>query len=270
MQDTKNNETSTCKNLPVSPPVIDAHCHFIEANERQAFLPFASKYTIVTSSHSRGDFLETEKISAKFPEIKIKKTFGLHPEKVDLQNASFLESLLKDERIDGVGEAGYDLFTQKGKESLCAQHEAWRIQLELAAHYDVPVVVHARKGLEFLYRDVPLLKKLPAVIFHAFYWSLTEGESFLKKGVNAYFSFGKQLLNSNKKALRAAFALPLSSILLETDAPYGRLRGEEATPLSDILKVYHALSRLRGVESEEKFYNLCRSLETNFTRIFVG
>lgn len=253
------------KNLPI----IDAHCHFSEAAKKYPFTPFiTSDYKIASSSHSKSDFLETENLSAKFPEIKIKKTFGIHPENPDLQNASFLELLLKEKRIDAVGEAGFDLFSEKAKLSLEVQEEAWHAQCELAIKYNVPLVIHARKGLDLLYRDKALLSKIPAVVFHSFFWSVTEAESLLKKDINAHFSFGKQLLNSNKKARRAAYSLPISVLLTETDAPYGTLRGEKVTHLSEIQSVYAELARLRGCENEETFQSLCISLEANFTRVF--
>ncbi|MCR5622368.1 MAG: TatD family hydrolase [Treponema sp.] len=186
--------------------------------------------------------------------------FGMHPQLPLLENADFMESLLQRKEIRGIGETGFDLFTEEFKANIQAQEEAWQTSLALAAAYSVPAVVHDRKALDHIFRDAGKLKALPAVIFHSFAFGPREAFSILKHGINAYFSFAKQILNGNKKSRACVQELPLDRLLLETDAPYQTLRGEETTGPWEIRRVYEEAAAIRGTQ----FTELCPALQENF------
>ena len=61
--------------------------------------------------------------------------FGMHPQLPLLGNADFMESLLQRKEIRGIGETGFDLFTEEFKANIQAQEEAWQTSLALAAAY---------------------------------------------------------------------------------------------------------------------------------------
>ena len=136
----------------------------------------------------------------------------------------------------------------------------WNIQLELAEQYKMPLVVHCRKANEKLFEYAPRLKKLPAVLFHSFMGSLVEANSLIGRGINCFFSFGKQMLNGNKKVIECLQKLPLENLLLETDAPFQTLKGEEFTRAEEIERVYEAAAGLRKMRLEE----LSERLRENF------
>jgi len=102
------------------------------------------------------------------------------------------------------------------------------------------------------------------VVFHSFAGSDTEALSLIKRGVNAHFSFGKPLLNGNKRALRCAVNLPFDLLLAETDAPWQTLKGETATDPADIKKVYEKIASLRG----EHPAAVCERLYKNFKNAY--
>ena len=79
------------------------------------------------------------------------------------------------------------------------------------------------------------------VLFHSFMGPPVEALSLLNRGINGYFSFGKQLLNCNKKAIACVRELPSNRILAETDAPFQTLKGEKYTAPSEIVRVYQAM-----------------------------
>ena len=177
---------------------------------------------------------------------------------------SFLETLLSEKKIDAVGECGFDFFTQEFKSTKENQEIAWSRQIELAASYGTPLVVHLRKAVEKIFRDSKILKKIPSVVFHSFPGAVAEAKSILSHGVNAYFSFGKPLLNGKKSAIDCVKNLPLERLVLETDAPYQTLKGEESTVPSDIFRVYEAASKIRGDSVDV----LSESIFENFRRIY--
>ena len=73
-----------------------------------------------------------------------------------------------------------------------------------------------------------------------------EAESLLDREINAYFSFGKQLLNGNKKVIACVRELPGERVLAETDAPFQYLKNEQYTSLSDIEKIISEIARLKS------------------------
>ena len=118
-----------------------------------------------------------------------------------LINSEFLENLLKNKKIKLIGETGFDFFTEDFKAKKKEQNEAFHLSLELAASYNVPIVIHNRKGLDEMLKNTKELSKVPLVLFHSFAFSSREALSILNHNVNAVFSFSKQILNGNKKSL---------------------------------------------------------------------
>lgn len=123
---------------------------------------------------------------------------GIHPQNPDLSQKEFLIELLEHNKIDAIGECGFDLFTSDFKANVENQEKAWALQLECAVKYEKPLVVHGRKCTHLFFRDIKMLKKVPAVIFHSWAGTFLEATSMLQKGVNAYFSFGKPIINGKK------------------------------------------------------------------------
>ena len=173
----------------------------------------------------------------------------MHPQNAANENikeaSDFLENLLSNNLISFIGEAGFDFFTDEFCEAKKIQEEIWNIQLDLALKYNLPLVVHCRKANHKLFEYWRQLAKLPEVLFHSFMGPSAEALSLCNRGINAYFSFGKQLLNNNKKAIACVRELPLNRILPETDAPFQYLKGEKYTAPAEIQKVMDAIKEIR-------------------------
>lgn len=244
---------------------FDAHLHFFYSNEREDVLsklaaaPWAKG---ISCCHSVTEFEETEKLrdALMLCHRELFLSFGLHPQSPDMSLAPFLEQLLVQDRIQAVGEAGFDFFTPELKETQSLQEQALVLQVELAAKYNKPLVIHVRKALENLFRDIKLLQKVPAILFHSFPGTSTEAESLLKKLPDSYFSFGKQISNGNKKSISCLKDLPVDHLLLETDAPYQTLKGESFTSVLDIQTVYEKAFSLRPKLNPE-------ILKSNFNKL---
>ncbi|MBO6101416.1 MAG: TatD family hydrolase, partial [Spirochaetaceae bacterium] len=86
--------------------------------------------------------------------------------------------------------------------------EMFKIKLELALKYDLPLVIHCRKANEKLFEYSKQLKKIRAVLFHSFMGTPIEANSLLNRGINGFFSFGKQVMNNNKKLIACVRYLP--------------------------------------------------------------
>ena len=190
-----------------------------------------------------------------------------------MENLPFLEGLLQEKRICAIGECGLDFFTPEFSAKRAAQEKAFAAQLELAARFSVPVIVHARKATQEIFASAAALKKVPAVVFHSFAGTLIDARSLLEKGVNAYFSFGKPLMNGAKKAILCVRSLPLERLLFETDAPYQTLKGERFTSPAEIADVYQTAFELRTAglpfEARPSFADFRAAIEENFRRVFL-
>jgi TatD DNase family protein len=244
----------------------DSHIHLAviqQASAREASGGTCSAPAeLCAASHSIEEFILSEQLAARQPSLYL--SFGIHPQNPDAGLIPFLETLLHEHRIHAVGEAGFDLFTAAYKADTARQEKAWKAQVDLAAAYKKPLVIHCRKALHLVFRDSGLLAKLPACVFHSFAGSPLEAQSFLRRGVNAYFSFGKPLLNNNKRAIACVQELPVERLLAETDAPYQRLKDEQETSPRDIIRVHEAIASIKGIRIEAA----AEAITSNFHAVF--
>lgn len=245
----------------------DAHFHLVQCGKMPVDEE-KNEYYSCTCAHCPEEFLEQEKLIAQYQNLnkyKILSSYGIHPQDPKVEYAPFLEKLLNEKRISAIGEAGFDLFTEEYRLNKKAQEEAWKIQTELAAEYKVPLVVHDRKALDEIFSSSKILSKIQAVVFHSFAFGVKEADSILNHNVNAYFSFGKQIMNGNKKSIDCVKNLPIEKLLLETDAPYQTLKGEIKTYPDEIKKVYEEASRIRQCD----LIYLSEKLMINFSKVFL-
>jgi TatD DNase family protein len=245
----------------------DAHCHLYDYNEacRAAGQDFNLPQGLYcASAHDRSEFLWQEDLALQRPG-DIALSFGIHPQLPVQDEWEFLVELALAGRIKAIGEAGFDLFTAEYKGRLEMQTVAFDAQLGLAEARGLPLVLHVRKALPQVFTYAQRLKRLPAVVFHSWPGSPEEARALRARGVNAYFSLGKPILNGNKRARLSAARLPLECLLLETDAPYQTLRAEEFTAPADIRLVYAQAALLRDIPGQE----LEAAVEANFRRAYA-
>lgn len=198
-------------------------------------------------------------------------SFGIHPLHViqtcALEQLYFLEDLLKENKINAVGEIGFDFFTHELSKNEQQQEEFFNYQMELAKKYAKPVVIHCRKANHKLFKYKNEFKKLPAVLFHSYMGSIVEANSLIAD-INCFFSFGKQIMNNNKKVIDCVKNLPLKNLLLETDAPFQHLRNEQYTKIEDIKNIYKSAFELR--EEKINYYDFTNILYENLIYLYYG
>jgi TatD DNase family protein len=180
------------------------------------------------------------------------------------------ETLAGEGRLDAVGETGFDLFDRRFRDTEGAQEEIFRAHLETARRHGLPLVLHLRRGMDKIFAHTGDLKKIPALIFHSWPGTVEEGESLLRRGLNAYFSFGAIIRLNHKAARRSAALFPPDRLLLETDAPWQPLRGAPYSSWADLPGTCAALAGLRReagspVNTPEA---LEAAVEANFFRAF--
>jgi TatD DNase family protein len=148
---------------------------------------------------------------------------GLHPEDVKEDWESVLremETHMQDAPWIAIGEVGLDFYWSREFEK--EQIEVFDKQVQWAIKYDLPLMVHCRTAQNELlavlrkYADNPKLRG----VFHCFTGNEQEARRYLEYenwmlGIGGVLTFKKSKL---PETLRNA--VPLSRIVLETDAPY--------------------------------------------------
>jgi TatD DNase family protein len=268
--------------------LTDAHCHPFDL---LMVLPSAGECRLnmnaacAASSWSREQFEYHEGIRAQAekdgtPPVLL--CFAVHPQlpagggegeitgRIEKELLPLLETLSRGGRLDAVGETGFDLYNDTYRATEKIQDEIFAFHLEAALRYGLPLVLHARRAMHKIFARIGELKKAAAVIFHSWPGTLGEGEGLLRRGVDAYFSFGAPVLSNRKETRRCCALLPAERLLLETDAPYQPPRGKTFSSWQDLPLICRGAADLRkeagspGGTPEE----LESLTEANFFRAF--
>ncbi len=195
---------------------------------------------------------------------------GIHPlytpqatEAHLIQLDAALHDHRNDPRLVALGEIGLDGFvpTLNTPEALAKQQHFYKAQLKLAQQHHLPVILHVRRSADLLLKG---LRDTPVVggIAHAFNGSMQQAQAFIDLGFK--LGFGGALTYDRALQLRRlATELPLSAIVLETDAPdipphwlyttaeqraAGQPQGRNEP--AELPRIAQVLADLRGISSE--------------------
>ena len=154
---------------------------------------------------------------------------GIHPLYVAQAGDGDLDALdaalarhRADPRLVAVGEIGLDFFVPELARSPLKERQEYfyREQLKLARRHGLPVILHVRRSADALLRA---LRELAPVqgwrgIAHAFHGSQQQAQAFIDLGFKLGFG-GAVTYERALQLRRLAAELPLSALVLETDAP---------------------------------------------------
>jgi len=202
--------------------MIDSHCHLNDsrfANDLQATFLRATQSGIekfiVPGVQSR-QWQEQQRLKNIYPNVY--NAFGIHPWYCDQHNDSDmqqLEALLP--YAIAVGECGLDFMPNRPAHHIQAM--CFQKQIELAEAFQLPLIIHSVKSADQVTAQLRAYPKLRGVI-HGFSGSIQQAEIFINMGF--YIGIGTRLLQHNgKKSIALLQDIPLTSIILETDAPDG-------------------------------------------------
>lgn len=218
-------------------------------------------------AHDQEELAETLRLRPLMPPTLL--GFGIHPQSVQWDTLDALIEMAKEGSIDFVGETGFDLFGDtplrvRNAANLAEQRRAFEFQLNLAIRYSLPILVHSRKATDVLMAYGNKMAKLPSVIFHCWPGRLVDAASFLKKGVQAYFSFGTPILRDGRHALESCAGLPADRILCETDAPFQPPHGAGWTRCADLRAIIAKIAAVREIAPKEAEDLLYRNFRAAF------
>lgn len=251
---------------------IDTHCHFdfppfTGAEEESLRLAGESDVReIIVPAVTADRFHGILALAKNHPQIHA--ALGLHPLYIAQhkdQDVELLEALLshRDARLVGVGEIGLDLYMEAPMFE--QQQRLLKAQFSLAKKENLPVILHSRRSHDQL---AAMLRqaKLPATgVVHGFAGSLSQAQAFIKLGY-AIGVGGTISYERAQKTRQVMAQLPLSSLLLETDAPDMPLQGFQGQPNRPerAAAVFDVLCQLRTESAQE----IADALLTNTRRVF--
>lgn len=243
--------------------MIDTHCHidFHDFDQdREDVLQRCQNNGVkqlVVPAVSAATFDRTIAICDQYPNLKL--SLGLHPffiqshEPQDLiELDTLLSTLAEYSKLVAVGEIGLDFFERRLVSENLKEKQLifFTKQLIIAKHHDLPVIIHNRKAHD---ECLALLQKnrVSGGIIHAFNGSIQQAEKYIE--LNFALGFGGMLtFERSSKLHKLAEHIPLSSIVLETDAPdmtVSEHKGQRNSP-EYLPYVQQALAEIKGESLE--------------------
>lgn len=204
---------------------IDTHCHLYLENfdaDRDAMVQRAVERGITTMLLPNIDMQSMKPLSElchKYPNNCF-PMLGLHPTSVGADfeiQLQAIEAALKNQKVVAIGEIGIDLYWDKS--FLEHQIKAFRLQMEWAKDLGLPIVIHTREAFPMIFDLVEEAQdgRLKGV-FHCFSGSSEDARRIMDLGF--YMGIGGVLTYKKSTLPEAIKAVPLTSLLLETDAPF--------------------------------------------------
>jgi len=225
---------------------IDTHCHLDASEFAGASLALAEAAAksgvsaIVIPAVHKNNFAAVEALSQQREDCFY--ALGIHPmyvptsdekdllflrEKVAaLMNwdntsnvATDVQNQLPANRFVAIGEIGLDFFVPALKESPLREKQEFFFseQLKIAREFELPVLLHVRRSQDTVLKYLRRIR-VPGGIAHAFNGSHQQAQTFIDLG----FKLGLGGAMTYTRALqirRLATELPLTALVLETDAP---------------------------------------------------
>lgn len=237
--------------------MTDAHCHPFDLAAR---FPGAEaerqqlNVACATSAWNLDSFVYHESLAVA-DKAAFRLCFAVHPQLAAMDAGAVQASLdtlyrlVGEKRLDAIGETGFDLYNESFKGTEKAQDELFAQHLELAISNGLALVLHIRRAMHKVFAYTKALRRAPALIFHSWSGTLHEAESLLRRGINAWFSFGAPIALNHKEAMRCCTHLPAERLLTETDAPYQPLRSAAFSRYADLsltLQTMHSLREQAG------------------------
>lgn len=205
--------------------MIDTHCHLYvdefkadisEVMERALAAGVESFYLPAIDSSEHVNMILLQE---RYPAI-CKAMMGLHPCSVKadyMEELKVVEEWLSKRRFAAIGEIGLDFYWDTSFTN--QQYKAFRMQIELALQYKLPIVIHTRNAMKQTIEVVEeYVPKGVRGIFHCFGGSIEEAKRIIDAGF--YLGIGGVVTYKNAGLAQVLENIDLKFMVLETDAPY--------------------------------------------------
>ena len=218
--------------------LVDTHCHLPYLDHRPIAEIIADAVGVgvtrmICIGAGTGKQAAVDAIALAEAHPQVWASVGVHPHDAkDFVDLDGLEQLAAHPRCVAIGETGLDFFRDWAPVE--NQRRLFEATISFAKSLKKPLVIHSRSaGAECL----DTLRRLNAADVGGVFHCYAEDAEFAKKlaDINFLVSFPGTLTFKNAQALREiAKSIPLTQIMLETDAPYMApepYRGKPSEPM---------------------------------------
>ena len=251
--------------------MIDSHSHIFEPefesdlNEviKRAKKAHLSKIMLIGFSLEGNQ--KALELAKKYPGF-LYNTAGIHPDQADFttkEDINKLEEFIQNNIVYGLGEIGLDYhYLPFDKEK---QQWLFKVQLELAKKYGLPVIIHSRDANQDTFDILKPYAKDLKIVMHCYSGSKELAKEYNKLGI--YISLGGPVTFKNSVTPKEVCAsVDLDKFMIETDCPYMApvpMRGKRNEP-SFLPYILDTVSEIKRIEKEE----LEKILDQNTIKFF--
>ncbi|MEL0030822.1 MAG: TatD family hydrolase [Betaproteobacteria bacterium] len=251
--------------------IVDSHCHI-------NFPGLSEDIDGILSRMAEHGVVKALCVSVnleKFPEVlalaeahaRIYASVGVHPdsENGEEPTAQRLVELARHNKVVAIGETGLDYFRAEGDTSW--QRDRFRTHINAAKEINKPLIIHTREAGD---DTLAILRETGqgdvTGVMHCFTETLAFARASIELGF--YISFSGIVTFKNAQEIRdVAKAIPIDSILIETDSPYlapAPNRGKTNEP-SYVRYVLEEVARVKDLPIDV----VAQKTTENFHRLFL-
>lgn len=237
--------------------LIDSHCHL----DKLDLSPYeGSLEKLIRAAADLGvkqilsiavDLDNAKDVLALAQRQGVYATAGVHPLHSEglLQEPGELKAHLQEKKVIAVGETGLDYFYETDKVTQSRQMESFCLHLNVAGEQGLPVIVHTRDAREDTLAAIRAYgNDEVGGVLHCFTESYDMAKAALDK--NYLISISGIVSFRNAESLRDVVKkVPISSLLVETDAPYLApipYRGKKNEP-KYVVEVAQYVADIKGI-----------------------
>ncbi len=233
--------------------LVDTHAHLCDTvfePDRAEVLARARQRgigAVVAVSETLEDARKNLELSEKYPQVLA--AAGLYPANADAGMAQEMCGLIRQERVSlaAIGEVGLDFRIAESEEQQEVQREVFRLFIRLSLELDLPLNVHSRSAGKYA---VAMLLENGAtrVQMHAFDGKAGSAMPAVEAGY--FFSVPPSVARSRQKQ-KLIKQLPLSCLLLETDAPVLGPDPEKRNEPANLTVSLKTVAEIKSVPEEQ-------------------
>lgn len=235
------------------PFLLDTHVHlcapvFVE-DIRDVLIRARQKGVgaVIAVTETMDDAVRNMDLARQYPVIL--PAAGLYPEYADLDASSVMQDFIRREsrNLWAIGEVGLDFRLAQTDEDKEIQLEVFKSFIHLSLELDLPLNIHSRSAGR---QAIELLLECGAkkVQMHAFDGKFGSAAPAVENGY--FFSIPPSVVRSRQKQ-KLLKQLPLSCLLLETDAPVLGPNPKERNEPSNLLVSLKAVAEIKNISEQE-------------------
>jgi TatD DNase family protein len=253
--------------------LVDSHCHLdFESfdEDREQVLANAAEAGIKRLINPGINLETSERAVALAQQYRgVYAAVGYHPydaSEINGESLTALSQLTEQPKVVAIGEIGLDYYRDRAPR--VDQIRAFEAQLDLAKSLELPVIIHQREAAAdtmAILRRWGAGRNHPGLVLHAF----SGDEKMVEEAValGFYIGIGGPITFKNAKGLPDIVqAIPLSHMIIETDAPFlspHPYRGKRNEPARLVL-IAQKLAHLFGLSLEVLAGQFRRNTEALF------